>query len=96
MFVRFFTIFVIFLLFSKAYVMAAVMTAVQNTTSSNSTSCGDGERRCCMEDSSLPGNVNDEECQSCSGNCSNGYVPSCCYVDAKLMNYYYCEEDMSS
>lgn len=44
MFARIFTISVIFLLLSRAYVMAAVI-----RSSSNSTSCGDGDTRCCEE-----------------------------------------------
>ncbi|KAG1741289.1 hypothetical protein EDB19DRAFT_718900 [Suillus lakei] len=75
MFARNFTISVIFLLLSQVYVMAAVI-----MTSSNSTSCGDGEARCCMEDSSDPGYVDDEQCESYSGSCSSGYVASCCYT----------------
>jgi hypothetical protein len=44
MFSRILTISVIFLLLSQAYVMAAVI-----RSSSNSTSCGDGDTRCCKE-----------------------------------------------
>ncbi|KAG1772849.1 hypothetical protein EV702DRAFT_1132665 [Suillus placidus] len=87
MFVRIFTISVIFLLLSQANVMAAVI-----MTSSNSTSCGNGQARCCKEDSSNPGYVNDEECQSYSGNCSSGYISSCCYT---ITDYYYCNKTTS-
>lgn len=87
MFARIFTISVIFLLLFQVYVMAAVI-----RSSSNSTSCGDGETRCCEEDSSDPGYVDDEQCQSYSGNCTSGYVISCCYTVA---DYYYCNTTTS-
>ncbi|KAG2337087.1 hypothetical protein BDR05DRAFT_970616 [Suillus weaverae] len=62
-------------------------------TSSNSTSCGNGQARCCLQkDSSNPGYVNDEQCQSYSGNCSSGYVSSCCYT---VTDYYYCNKTTS-
>ncbi|KAG1817659.1 uncharacterized protein BJ212DRAFT_1349959 [Suillus subaureus] len=87
MFARILTISVIFLLISQAYVMAAVI-----RSSSNSTSCGDGEARCCKEDSSDPGYVNDEQCESYSENCTSGYVASCCYT---VTDYYYCNQTTS-
>lgn len=33
-----------------------------------------------QKDSSDPGYVNDEQCQSYSGYCTSGYVKSCCYT----------------
>lgn len=35
-----------------------------------------------QQDSSDPGYVDDEQCQSYSGNCTSGYVISCCYTVA--------------
>ncbi|KAG2129185.1 uncharacterized protein EDB93DRAFT_141869 [Suillus bovinus] len=88
MFVRIFTISVISLLLSQVYAMAAVDT----TSSSSPISCDDdGELHCCMKDSSKLGDVDDEQCQNYSENCSSGYVPSCCYIVTDLENYYYCQ-----
>ncbi|KAG2120002.1 hypothetical protein BD769DRAFT_1481626 [Suillus cothurnatus] len=77
MFVRIFTLFLTFLFLCQAHVMA---TAIM--TSSNSTSCGDGQTRCCKEELSDLGSVDDEQCQSFSGKCSSGYVTSCCHTVA--------------
>ncbi|KAG2120007.1 hypothetical protein BD769DRAFT_1025905 [Suillus cothurnatus] len=63
--------------------------------SSNSTNCGQGTARCCEEDSSQPGSVNDEQCQSYSEPCASGYMPACCYTISS-MDYYYCNQTGSS
>ncbi|KAG1840922.1 hypothetical protein DFJ58DRAFT_916601 [Suillus subalutaceus] len=48
--------------------------------STSSTECDGGIARCCEEDSSQWGNVNDEECRSYSEPCESGYLASCCYT----------------
>ncbi|KAG2752625.1 hypothetical protein P692DRAFT_20830111 [Suillus brevipes Sb2] len=70
MFVRVFLVSVILLLISQVSVMA----------STDSTQCGQGTARCCQEETSQLGNVNDEACQSYSDPCPSGYLSSCCYT----------------
>ncbi|KAG2124964.1 hypothetical protein BD769DRAFT_856281 [Suillus cothurnatus] len=85
MFIRAFIGFAILLLVSQASVGA----------STNPTNCGEGTARCCEEDSSQPGSVNDEQCQSYSEPCASGYMPACCYIVSSVQ-YYYCEKPGSS
>ncbi|KAG2108303.1 hypothetical protein BD769DRAFT_1392750 [Suillus cothurnatus] len=70
MFVRVFLFSIILLLVSQACVRA----------STNSSQCSSGTARCCEEDSSQPGKVNDEECRDYSEPCESGYLTSCCYI----------------
>lgn len=85
MFVRVFLVSVILLLISQVSVKA----------STDSTQCGEGTARCCQEESSELGNVNDEECQSYSDPCPSGYLASCCYTVPNVY-YYYCNQSGSS
>ncbi|KAG1850219.1 hypothetical protein DFJ58DRAFT_842492 [Suillus subalutaceus] len=77
MFVRAYIFFIIFLLISQA-------TAASVKASTNSTKCGQGTARCCEEDSSAAGDVNDEECQSYSEPCASGYTAACCYTVSSM------------
>ncbi|KAG2119999.1 hypothetical protein BD769DRAFT_1025597 [Suillus cothurnatus] len=85
MFIRTFIGFAILLLVSQASVGASTSPA----------NCGEGTARCCEEDSSQPGSVNDEQCQSYSEPCATGYMPACCYIVSSVQ-YYYCEKPGSS
>ncbi|KAG2038288.1 hypothetical protein BDR03DRAFT_311890 [Suillus americanus] len=84
MFVRAFIFFAILLLVSQACVKA----------STNSTDCGQGTARCCEENSSELGSVDDERCQGYSEPCANGYLVVCCYT-VSSMDYYYCNQTTS-
>ncbi|KAG1805924.1 hypothetical protein EV424DRAFT_256671 [Suillus variegatus] len=76
MFVRVFLFSAILLLCLQASVNA----------SNDSTDCGSGTIRCCQEDPSQPGNVNDEECQSYAETCASGYLAACCYTVPNLVS----------
>jgi hypothetical protein len=39
-----------------------------------------------VKDSSQPGSVNDEECQSYSEPCNSGYLASCCYIVSPMVS----------
>ncbi|KAG2078808.1 hypothetical protein BDR04DRAFT_1085727 [Suillus decipiens] len=86
MFVRLFIVFAILLLVSQ----------VSAEASTNSIDCGPGTARCCEEDSSQPGNVNDEECQSYSQPCASNYVAACCYTISLLGDFYFCNQTGSN
>ncbi|KAG2124967.1 hypothetical protein BD769DRAFT_856583 [Suillus cothurnatus] len=82
-------------MFVRASMIFAILFIISQARVKASTSCGDGTARCCEEDSSQPGSVNDEECQSYSEPCNSGYLASCCYI-VSPMDYYYCNQTGSS
>jgi hypothetical protein len=94
MFIRTFIGFAILLLVSQASVGAS--TNPTNCGEGTARCCEevrsvDNQRdifalTCVVKDSSRPGSVNDEQCQSYSVPCASGYMPACCYIVSSVVS----------
>ncbi|KAJ8587730.1 hypothetical protein M405DRAFT_289703 [Rhizopogon salebrosus TDB-379] len=78
---------------SMLSVISLLLLQASIVTSSNisdlSVCIDDAEARCCEEDSSALGGVNDEKCRDYSENCGGDYVASCCYTI--VTDFYFCQ-----